>query len=53
MIGLVTTVLTTGGRLGGAVTFVHGPRVLSLPDEDSVHAISPAPSDEKVEAAAG
>jgi uncharacterized membrane protein len=45
--------LTTGGWLGGAVTFVHGMRVLSLPDEDTVRAISPAATDEKVEAANG
>jgi len=45
--------LTVGGWLGGAVTFVHGMRVLSLPDEETVRAISPAPTDEKVEAAKG
>lgn len=42
--------LTAGGWLGGAVTYVHGMRVLSLPDEDSVQAIAPVPSEEKVKA---
>jgi uncharacterized membrane protein len=51
LIGFVC--LTAGGWLGGAVTFVHGMRVLSLPDEDTVRAVSPAPTDEKVEAAKG
>jgi uncharacterized membrane protein len=56
--GLVLTLigfvfLTAGGWLGGAVTFVHGMRVLSLPDEATVRAVSPAPTDEKVEAAKG
>ena len=51
LIGFVC--LTTGGWLGGAITFVHGMRVLSLPDEDTVRAIAPAPTDEKVEAAEG
>src|SRR3954447_443094 len=45
--------LTTGGWLGGAIAFVHGMRVLSLPDEDTVRAIAPAPNDEEVEAAEG
>ncbi len=43
--------LTLGGWLGGAVTFVHGMRVLSLPEEPAVKAAAPVPSDEKVEAA--
>ena len=51
LIGFVC--LTAGGWLGGAITFVHGMRVLSLPDEETVRAISPAPTDEKVEAAKG
>jgi uncharacterized membrane protein len=45
--------LTAGGWLGGAVTFVHGMRVLRLPDEDTVRAVSPAPTDEKVDVAKG
>ena len=45
--------LSAGGWLGGAVTFVHGMRVLSLPDENTVRAIAPVPSDEKVEASKG
>ena len=51
LIGFVC--LTAGGWLGGAVTFVYGMRVLSLPDEDTVRAITPAPTDEKVEASRG
>jgi uncharacterized membrane protein len=54
--GLVLTVvgfgaLTTGGWLGGAITYVHGMRVLGLPDEPASRAIAPVPHDEKVEAA--
>jgi len=49
LIGFVC--LSAGGWLGGAVTYVHGMRVLSLPDEDTVKAIAPVPTDEKVEAA--
>jgi uncharacterized membrane protein len=45
--------LSAGGWLGGAITYVHGMRVLSLPDERSVKAIAPVPTDEKVEAAEG
>jgi uncharacterized membrane protein len=45
--------LAAGGWLGGAITYVHGMRVLSLPDERSVKAIAPVPTDEKVEAAEG
>jgi len=44
-------VLGTGGWIGGAVTYVHGMRVLSLPDEPAPKAIAPVPSDEKIEAA--
>ncbi len=43
--------LTAGGWLGGAITYVHGMRVLSLPDEPVLKAAAPVPSDEKVEAA--
>jgi uncharacterized membrane protein len=44
--------LTVGGWLGGAVTFVHGMRVLNLADEPSRRAAAPAPTPEK-EAAEG
>ncbi len=43
--------LTAGGWLGGAITYVHGMRVLSLVDEPTVRAVSPVPHDEKVKAA--
>jgi uncharacterized membrane protein len=39
--------LTLGGWLGGAVVFVHGMRVLSLVEEPTVRAVSPAPHPEK------
>lgn len=44
--------LTAGGWLGGAVTYVHGMRVLSLVDEPAEKAVAPVPSEEKVEAEA-
>jgi uncharacterized membrane protein len=44
--------LTTGGWLGGAIVFVHGMRVLSLPDEPAQKAAAPVASEEKVEAEA-
>ena len=44
--------LTAGGWLGGAVTYVHGMRVLSLVDEPAARAAAPVPSEEKVEAEA-
>jgi hypothetical protein len=43
--------LTTGGWLGGAITYVHGMRVLGLQDEPAARALSPVPHEEKVEAA--
>jgi hypothetical protein len=43
--------LTTGGWLGGAVTYVHGMRVLGLQDEPTARAAAPVPHDEKVKAA--
>ena len=54
--GLVLTLvgfvaLTTGGWLGGAITYVHGMRVLGLPGEPAERAVSPVPHDEKVKAA--
>ncbi|HEX6663060.1 MAG TPA: DUF2231 domain-containing protein [Gaiellaceae bacterium] len=45
--------LTAGGWLGGAITYVHGMRVLSLVDEPATRAAAPLPHDEKVEAAGG
>jgi uncharacterized membrane protein len=42
--------LTVGGWLGGAITYVYGMRVLSLPNEDAVKAAAPLPTAEKVEA---
>jgi uncharacterized membrane protein len=48
LVGFV--VLTAGGWLGGAITYVHGMRVLSLPEEPAERAASPVPHDEKVEA---
>ena len=36
--------LTVGGWLGGALTYVHGMRVLSLPEEPAASAASPLPS---------
>ena len=43
--------LTAGGWLGGAITYVHGMRVLSLVDDPALRAAAPLPHDEKVEAA--
>lgn len=43
--------LTAGGWLGGAITYVHGMRVLSLVDEPAIRAASPLPHEEKREAA--
>jgi len=42
--------LSAGGWLGGAITYVHGMRVLSLPDEKAVKAIAPVSTEEKVDA---
>jgi uncharacterized membrane protein len=44
-------VLAVGGWLGGALTYVHGMRVLGLPDEPALRASSPVPHDETSEAA--
>lgn len=46
-------VLTVGGWAGGAIVFVHGMRVLSLVDEPTKRAVSPAPHPEKEEAEGG
>jgi uncharacterized membrane protein len=43
--GFVT--LTVGGWLGGAVTFVHGMRVLNLVEEPARRAAAPVPHPEK------
>src|SRR5215213_11606037 len=45
-------VLTAGGWVGGAITFVHGMRVLGLPDEPTRRAIAPVAHPEKEEAEA-
>ena len=45
--------LSAGGWLGGAITYVHGMRVLGLPDEQSLKAIAPGPKEEKVRAEEG
>jgi len=44
--------LGLGGWLGGAIVFVHGMRVLSLPEEPAQRAAAPVPHEEKVEAEA-
>jgi uncharacterized membrane protein len=43
--------LTLGGWLGGAITYVHGMRVLSLVEEPAAKAAAPVPTEEKVKAA--
>jgi uncharacterized membrane protein len=45
-------VLTVGGWLGGTITFVHGMRVLGLPDEPMRRAAAPVAYPEKEEAEA-
>jgi uncharacterized membrane protein len=45
--------LTAGGWLGGAITYLHGMRVLNLVDEPAARAASPLPHDEIVDAAEG
>jgi uncharacterized membrane protein len=45
--------LTLGGRLGGAIVFVHGMRVLSLTGEPPGRAVSPVPHAEKEQAEGG
>lgn len=46
-------VLTVGGWLGGAIVYVHGMRVLNLPEEPASRAAAPVPTPEKEEAAGG
>jgi uncharacterized membrane protein len=48
LVGFV--LLTAGGTMGGSITYVHGMRVLNLPDEPARKAVAPFPSAEKVEA---
>jgi uncharacterized membrane protein len=45
--------LTAGGVMGGAITYVHGMRVLNLVDEPAARAIVPAPHAEKERAESG
>jgi uncharacterized membrane protein len=50
LLGYATMAL--GGWLGGSIVFVHGMRVLGLPDEPAVRAIAPG-GDKKARAEAG
>jgi uncharacterized membrane protein len=45
--------LTAGGWLGGAITFVHGMRVLGLPDEPARRAAAPLPREDERDSADG
>jgi hypothetical protein len=45
-------VLTFGGWIGGTITFVHGMRVLGLPEEPAMRAMAPVPYPEKEDAEA-
>jgi uncharacterized membrane protein len=49
LVGFVA--MSAGGWVGGAITYVHGMRVLSLPEEPVLRAVSPIAHEEKVEAA--
>jgi uncharacterized membrane protein len=44
--------MTAGGWLGGAITYVHGMRVLNLVEEPAMRAASPVPKPEKEQAEA-
>lgn len=44
-------VLAAGGTMGGSITYVHGMRVLGLPDLPTREAIVPGPHEEKQKAA--
>jgi uncharacterized membrane protein len=46
-------VLLVGGWLGGAITYVHGMRVLNLQQEPTERAVSPIPKPEKQAAEGG
>jgi uncharacterized membrane protein len=48
LVGFAT--LGLGGWIGGSIVFVHGMRVLELPEEPAHRAVSPVPSEEKREA---
>ncbi len=48
LVGFVA--MTAGGWLGGAITYVHGMRVLGLAEEPASRAAAPVPHREKVEA---
>jgi len=48
LVGFVA--MTVGGWLGGAITYVHGMRVLKLVDEPAARAFAPVPHEEKVAA---
>lgn len=43
-------VLAAGGWIGGSIVYVHGMRVLNLPEEPTHRAVSPAPHPEKEDA---
>lgn len=43
LVGFCT--LALGGWLGGAIVFVHGMRVLSLPEEPAQRAVAPVPKE--------
>jgi uncharacterized membrane protein len=43
-------ILLVGGWLGGAITYVHGMRVLNLVEEPATRAAAPVPHEETVEA---
>ena len=56
--GLVLTlvgfaILAAGGTIGGSITYVHGMRVLNLPDEPTRRAAVPGTHDEKEAASQG
>jgi uncharacterized membrane protein len=56
--GLILTLvgfalLTAGGTMGGSIVYVHGMRVLNLPQEPTRRAVVPGPHDEKEAAAKG
>jgi uncharacterized membrane protein len=42
--------LTLGGWIGGTITYVHGMRVLNLPEEPAARAVAPVATPEKREA---
>jgi uncharacterized membrane protein len=51
LVGFV--LLFAGGTMGGAITYVHGMRVLNLVDEPTARAIVPSTHDEKEHAESG